>query len=57
VLHVLQADDMYTISIGTPGATSERKYQLNVGLAKKEEGGLVAFTIGQEKRGVVFDYV
>lgn len=57
MLHIKKIDDIYSISIGTPGATSERKYSLNLGLTRKEEGGLVGFTIGELKRGIVLDYV
>ncbi|XP_066921867.1 uncharacterized protein [Clytia hemisphaerica] len=57
VLHIKKEDRIYTVSIGTPGATLERKYSLSVGLTRNNEGGLVGFTIGENRRGVLFDYV
>ena len=57
VLHIKKEDRIYTVSIGTPGATLERKYSLSIGLTRNNEGGLVGFTIRENRRGVLFDYV
>lgn len=56
-LHVKKEDRIYTVSVSTPGATSERRYSLSVGLTQDNAGGIMGFTVGEEKRGIVFDYM
>ena len=56
-LHVKKEDRIYTVSVSTPGATLERRYSLSVGLTQDNAGGIMGFTVGEEKRGIVFDYM
>lgn len=53
-LHVKKEGDTFITSIGTPGATLERKYTLTVGVGGT--GGKVGLMYGEENRGFLVHY-
>ena len=56
-MHVKKEDRVYSVSLSTPGATLERRYALSFGLTRDNSGGIVGFTVGKDRRGIVFDYM
>lgn len=47
---------LYAISVGTPGATSERKHTIRLGITKQDDRGVIGVSFGEKRKGIVLTY-
>lgn len=55
-LSITNDGGLYAISVGTPGATSERKHTIRLGITKQDDRGVIGVSFGEKRKGIVLTY-
>ena len=54
--HFIKHDDLYDLTISTPGTSIDRTYVISLGLKSESNHGVVALSYGENRKGIILNY-
>ncbi|XP_065667671.1 uncharacterized protein LOC101240168 isoform X3 [Hydra vulgaris] len=55
-LHLIKRDNLYDLTLSTPGSSIKRNYFISLGLKSSQDHGLVALSFGENRKGITLKY-